>query len=75
MQTINVHEAKTRLSKVLVQIEQNGESFVICRSGKPVADLVPHHKVNRLKPDPFLSRLKVKTDLTKPISDGDWEDS
>lgn len=75
MQTINVHEAKTRLSKVLVQIEQNGESFVICRSGKPVADLVPHRKVNRLKPDPFLSRLKVKTDLTRPVSDGDWENS
>jgi hypothetical protein len=40
-----------------------------------VADLVPHRKVNRLKPDPFLSRLKVKTDLTRPVSDGDWENS
>ena len=38
---VNVHEAKTRLSQLLAQVEQ-GERVVIARSGKPIADLVPH---------------------------------
>ena len=36
--TVNVHEAKTHLSKLLEQVEQ-GETVVIARAGKPVAEL------------------------------------
>ena len=36
---INVHEAKTQLSKLLELVEQ-GETVTIARHGKPVADLV-----------------------------------
>jgi antitoxin (DNA-binding transcriptional repressor) of toxin-antitoxin stability system len=73
MKTLNVHEAKTNLSTVLARIELTGESFLICRKGKPIADLVPHRRVDRLKTDSFLSRIKVKTDPTKPVSEGEWE--
>lgn len=38
---MNVHEAKTHLSRLLEQVER-GEHVVIARAGKPVADLVPH---------------------------------
>jgi prevent-host-death family protein len=41
MQQINVHEAKTHLSKLLDRVE-NGEEIVISRAGKPVAKLVPY---------------------------------
>ncbi|MGQ0572582.1 MAG: type II toxin-antitoxin system Phd/YefM family antitoxin [Pseudonocardia sp.] len=37
---VNVQEAKTRLSQLLVQSE-NGEDVVIARDGKPVVRLVP----------------------------------
>jgi prevent-host-death family protein len=37
---INVHEAKTHLSRLLVRVEQ-GERIVVARSGTPVAMLVP----------------------------------
>lgn len=36
---VNVHEAKTRLSKLLEMVEE-GEKVVIARNGKPVAELV-----------------------------------
>lgn len=36
---INVHEAKTHLSRLLEGVER-GESFIIARGGKPVARLV-----------------------------------
>lgn len=37
---VNVHEAKTHLSKLLERVER-GEEIVIARAGKPVAKLVP----------------------------------
>jgi prevent-host-death family protein len=36
--TVNIHEAKTHLSKLLAQVE-SGEEIIIARSGKPVARL------------------------------------
>lgn len=40
MAQVNVHEAKTQLSKLLARVEA-GEEVVIARAGKPVARLVP----------------------------------
>ena len=39
MTVVNVHEAKTRLSQLLAQVEA-GEEVVIARRGEPVARLV-----------------------------------
>ena len=39
MLTVNVHEAKTQLSRLLTQVEA-GEEVVIARRGQPVARLV-----------------------------------
>ena len=35
MQTVNIHEAKTQLSR-LVDMAAKGESFVIAKAGKPL---------------------------------------
>ena len=40
MNSINVHEAKTNLSKILVQVE-GGQEFLIARAGKVIARLSP----------------------------------
>lgn len=37
---VNVHEAKSQLSRLLELVEE-GETVVIARQGKPVAELVP----------------------------------
>ena len=37
---VNVHEAKSQLSRLLALVEQ-GETVVIARHGTPVAELVP----------------------------------
>ena len=36
MDTVNVHEAKTHLSRLLERVER-GEEIVIARNGRPVA--------------------------------------
>lgn len=40
MHTVNMHEAKTRLS-ILVKEALAGEEVIIARAGKPVVKLVP----------------------------------
>jgi prevent-host-death family protein len=40
MAEVNVHEAKTHLSRLLQRVT-GGEEIVITRAGKPVAKLVP----------------------------------
>jgi prevent-host-death family protein len=39
MQIINIHEAKTQLSK-LVDQAVNGESFIIAKAGKPLVKVI-----------------------------------
>lgn len=40
MRTVNIHEAKTHLSR-LVDKAAGGEPFVIAKSGKPLVKVVP----------------------------------
>jgi prevent-host-death family protein len=46
MKPINIHEAKTHLSRLIERVEA-GEEFVIARAGKPAARLVPLVPVGR----------------------------
>ena len=40
MKTVNIHEAKTHLSR-LVERAAKGEGFIIARAGKPLVKVVP----------------------------------
>lgn len=40
MQTVNIHEAKTHLSR-LVEQAAKGESFVIAKAGRPLVKVTP----------------------------------
>ncbi|MDR3089484.1 MAG: type II toxin-antitoxin system prevent-host-death family antitoxin [Desulfobulbaceae bacterium] len=41
MRQVNIHEAKTHLSRLLDGISQ-GQSFVIAKAGKPIARVIPY---------------------------------
>lgn len=45
MRTVNVHEAKTHLSRLLEEVEAGGE-VIIGRAGKPVAVLSAYKRAN-----------------------------
>lgn len=47
MPTVNIHEAKTHLSKLLARVAR-GEEVVIARAGRPVARLVPVTTARRM---------------------------
>jgi prevent-host-death family protein len=63
MEHVNVHVAKTQLSKLLARVEQ-GEEIVIARGGKPVARLVPHEPLREpRKPGWAKGRIWVADDF------------
>jgi prevent-host-death family protein len=72
MKTLNIHEAKTRLSAVLAEVSEKGEKYIICRNGKPVADLVPHVNKSRLVPHPVLRKIRIKYDPREPLTPEEW---
>ena len=75
MKTVNVHAAKTNFSSLLATLEEDGDFIVICRNGKPVTDLVPHRRTNRLKAHPVLSQIKIGYDPVEPLSDDEWPEA
>lgn len=40
METVNIHEAKTHLSRLIERVARSG-GFIIAKAGKPVAKVVP----------------------------------
>ncbi len=45
---VNIHEAKTQLSRLIEMVEQ-GEEIIIARSGHPVARLAPLERPSGLR--------------------------
>ncbi|HEX5043162.1 MAG TPA: type II toxin-antitoxin system prevent-host-death family antitoxin [Candidatus Polarisedimenticolaceae bacterium] len=61
MTMVNVHEAKTRLSKLLEQVE-DGEEIIIARNGHPVARLVPMPSKRR-RPGRLRGKIVLRRDF------------
>lgn len=40
METLNIHEAKTHLSRLLERVRQKGEPFIIAKAGRPIAKVI-----------------------------------
>ena len=79
MTTVNVHQAKTQLSKLLQQVEA-GETIVIVRGGKPSAQLVPinAHSKGLKPPGAMRDQISISDDFNLPLDglfDGSLEPS
>ena len=72
MTTVSVHEAKAHLSSLLADIEDHGETVLICRYGRAVAQLVPVRRSKRTQTDARLSRIVLRTDPCRPTTE-EWE--
>ena len=65
MVTVNVHEAKTHLSRLLERVRQ-GERIVIARAGIPVAILSPIDQP-AAKRTPGRDRVVIHDDFDAPL--------
>lgn len=70
MRNVNIHEAKTNLSQLLLDVELKSEKIQICRNGRPVAELVPVTKtvINPFKQHRELRGVKILYDPVAPAS-------
>lgn len=69
MQQINIHEAKTHLSR-LIERTVVGEEIVIAKHGKPVARLVPYYKpVKKRVAGRLKGKIKIGEDFDAPLPD------
>lgn len=66
---VNVHEAKTQLSKLLVKV-QEGEEVIIAKGNKPIAKLV---LLEEMKPERKIGSAKgqifIADDFDEPLED------
>ncbi len=69
MTEVNIHQAKTHLSRLLSRVAA-GEEIVIARAGKPVARLVPFRKPKGKRPLGMDRGLfSVPVDFDSPLAD------
>lgn len=69
MKQVNVHEAKTQLSKLLEEVEA-GERVVIARAGQPVAMLSPYKAaVRKRRLGLFAGEANIHTDFDELPAD------
>ena len=69
MATVNVHEAKTHLSRILDRVAA-GEEILIARAGKPIARLVPLAvDQKRRTPGTYQGRIEIADDFDAPLPD------
>jgi prevent-host-death family protein len=75
MPVVNVHQAKTHLSRLLVQVE-SGEEVVIARNGKPVARIVRVEKQGKRQFGSMKGRIKLDDSFFDPLPEEElaaWE--
>ena len=64
--TVNVHEAKTHLSRLLEEVRQ-GEEVVIAKAGKPVARLIAvTERRKRRQPGSAKGQIWIVEDFDTP---------
>ena len=75
MVTVNVHEAKTHLSRLIAQVEA-GEEVVIARNGKPVVRLMPVQQSGPREPGSWKGRISIDDSFFDPLPEDElaaWE--
>jgi prevent-host-death family protein len=67
MDVVNVHEAKTHLSRLLDRVAR-GEEVTIAKAGRPVAKLIPiRPSIDRRSPGSARGRIEIKASFDEPL--------
>jgi len=67
--TVNIHEAKTNLSRLLQRVIA-GEEIIIAKSGEPVARIVPFAStLTRRLPGSAKGKIWIAPDFDAPLPD------
>jgi len=73
MLQVNIHEAKTNLSRLIDQVE-HGEEVIIARHNRPVAKLVMLSSSTVRKPGSMKGKICMTDDFNAPLLDHMMDD-
>lgn len=67
MKTVNIHEAKTHLSRLIEEVAA-GNEVIIARNGRPVAHLVPiAPRLLARRPGQWRGKVSIGADFDDPL--------
>jgi prevent-host-death family protein len=70
MKSVNIHAAKTHLSRLVEEVRESGEELVISKAGRPVAKLVPYISAKQPRRPGFLKgKVRIAADFDAPLPD------
>jgi prevent-host-death family protein len=69
---IKASEFKAKCLALLDEVERTGETLVITKKGKPVAEVTPHKPAKRSPLGVWKGRTEILGDIASPI-DVEWE--
>jgi len=74
MQTIQASKFKAKCLALMDEVARTGETIVVTKNGKPVAELRPHRRP-RAKSliGMHKGKIKILGDIISPIGVEDWE--
>jgi prevent-host-death family protein len=65
--TVNIHEAKTHLSRLLARV-MGGEEIIIAKAGKPIAKLIPYAtQIQHRVPGTAKGKIWISADFDEPL--------
>ena len=64
---INIHEAKTQLSKYLGMVTENHETIIVCKNGKPIAQLTEYVPLQPIKFGLLEGQIRMSDDFDEPL--------
>lgn len=66
MQQVNLHEAKTHLSRLVDDVISKGDEVIICKAGQPLVRLVKFKKTaKKRQPGLLKGKIKISKDFDK----------
>lgn len=66
MDTVNIHEAKTHLSRLVEEVAAGGE-VIIAKNGVPRARLVPLERARKVRFGVLRGKLRYPDDFDAPL--------
>lgn len=73
MLLFNIHDAKSNLSGLVADVELKHETVMLCRNGKPVAQIVPITPLgSALKHSAKLGKIKLHYNPVEGLAPDEW---
>jgi prevent-host-death family protein len=76
MEYVNIHDAKTHLSKYLQRVNQTHETIIICKNGVPIGQLAEYKQNTTRKLGVLRNKIKMSDDFDSDLPDfiiGDYK--